>query len=342
MKFVSTGAFAALMLATASHAAPSAPTYRLSATVPLGAPDRWDYVVVDGPSHRVYVAHGDRVTVVDGREPHVVGEVAGIAGGTHGVAISHADGRGYTDDGEGGKAVAFDLATLKITKLLPAAQDADAIARDPKTGHIFTVNGDSGSLTVIDPARNAVIATINAGGKLEYAVADGAGKLYVNGAGDKTLLRIDTATNVVDARWPIPDCTSPHGMAMDVEHRRVFVSCVNSRLVVVDADSGREVAGLPIGAGTDAAAFDPVRRRVFSSNGRDGTLSVIQEMGPDSYKVIDTVTTQVSGRTMAVDPATGRVFIAAADLDTAAPPGPGGRPRFKPGSLKLLVLDPAH
>ncbi len=317
-----------------------APSYRLAATVPLGAPDRWDYVVFEPSSGRVYVAHADRLTVVDGRRAAVVGEVAGVSGGTHGTAISAADGRGYTDDGTAGQAVAFDLKTLKVLKRLPAAPDADAVARDPKTGHVFVVNGDAGTITVIDPASDAVVATVNAGGKLEYAVADGRGKLYVNSAADKQVLRVDTATNAVDARWAAPDCTSPHGMAIDAERHRLFTSCINSRMIVLDTDTGREVAALPIGAGTDAAAFDPVRRRVFSSNGRDGTLSVIQQVDPDTYRLLDTVKTAVTGRTMGIDPASGRIFIAAGEVDASVTPG--GRPKIKPGSLKLLVLDPVR
>ena len=341
MKLGLAGLFTALLFASASAQAQPGASYRMVGAVPLGAPERWDYAVVDPPTGRVYVAHGDRLTVVDGRQGRVLGEVTGIAGGTHGIAVASKQGLGYTDDGEGGQVVAFDLKTLKVVKRLPAAQDADAMTRDPVTGHVYSVNGDSGTLTVVDPASNSVVATVNAGGQLQYAVPDGRGKLYVNGAGDKTILRVDTATNSVDARWPVPDCTSPHGMAIDTAARRRVASCVNSRLIVVDLDSGREIAALPIGAGTDAAGFDPVRKRVFSSNGRDGTLSVIQEVDANTYRVLDTVKTAVSGRTMGLDPNTGRVFVVAADIDPAAAPGPNGRPKFKAGSLKLLMLDPA-
>src|SRR3974390_3047982 len=105
--------------------------YKVTKSVPLGAPDRWDYVVFDAPSHRVYVAHGDRVTVVDGHSGQVVGQVEGLPGGTHGIAISHKSGLGYTDDGRAGEAGAFNLRSLKIVKRLKAQDDADAVTIDP-------------------------------------------------------------------------------------------------------------------------------------------------------------------------------------------------------------------
>ena len=83
-------AIAGLAFAGAAHAQP-APAYTITKTVPLGAPDRWDYVVVDAPSHRVYVGHSDRVSVIDGRSGAALGAVEGLAG-VHGVAVSAANG----------------------------------------------------------------------------------------------------------------------------------------------------------------------------------------------------------------------------------------------------------
>jgi DNA-binding beta-propeller fold protein YncE len=84
------------LVATASQAGP--PNYHISKIVPLGPPDHWDYVVFDPESRRVYVAHGDRVTVVDGTNGTVVGTVEGMPGGTHGIAVSHATSKGYCDE----------------------------------------------------------------------------------------------------------------------------------------------------------------------------------------------------------------------------------------------------
>jgi YVTN family beta-propeller protein len=354
-------AFFGVMSATAM-AASGAANYQITKSIALGAPDRWDYVVYDQSSHRVFVSHGDRVTVVDALSGTIVGEVSGFPGGTHGIAIVAAANRGYTDDGRAGIAASFALSTFKVEKKLQAHEDADALAFDPVSGHVFVVDGDPGLLTVIDPKTDAVIATVNLGGKLEYAVSGNNGKLYVNGEEKREIVRVDTKTNLADAHWPIPACESPHGLAIDTESHRLFSSCVNRVMVVVNADTGAVVATLPIGKGTDAAAFDAKRKLAFSSNGQDGSLSVIQEKGPNTFEVVNTIKTAVSGRTMDVDPQTGRIFIAAADVDThapapapapaappAAPPSvpigtPAGPPRGRlpivPGSLKLLFLDP--
>lgn len=332
---------AAIALASGAAFALAPAGYKVVKEVALGAPDRWDYVVYDAPSQRVYVAHSDRISVVDGKDGKLIGDVTGVAN-THGIGI--ANGKGYTDDGEAGAVIVFDPKTLKVLKRIPAKPDADGIAVDPKTGHVFVVDGDSKTVTVVDSKTDTVLANVDTGGGLEYAVVGDDGKVYVNGSEKREIVRIDEKTNTVDAHWPIPGCTSPHGLAIDTAGHRLFTSCVNQVMTVVDTTSGRLVATVPIGQGTDAAAFDPARKRAFSSNG-EGTLTVIAEKGPNDFAVAETVPTRVTGRTMGIDPASGRLFIAAADIDPKAPvpAGPNGRPgrpRPLPGSLKLLFLDP--
>jgi DNA-binding beta-propeller fold protein YncE len=323
-----------------SAATEQSAVYQVTKTVPLGAPDRWDYVVFDPPSHRVYVAHGDRVTVVDGLDGSIIGQVEGYPGGTHGTAIVASLGVGFTDDGRAGEAGSFDLKTLKTIKRIKAAEDADGIVFDPVSGHVFVINGDTGTVTVIDPKQQGAVASLQAGGKLEAAVAGNDGKLYVNGAARSEIVRIDTRSDQVDAHWPIPDCKSPHGIAIDNAARRLFSSCVNKVLVVVNLDSGATVATLPIGAGTDSAAFDPKRKLIFSANGRDGTLSIIEEKDPQSFVALASVKTALSARTMDIDPASGRIYLVAADTDPST--ADGGKPAVVPGSVKLLFVDPAR
>lgn len=327
----------AALAASVSIAAP-APDYTLVKSVPLGAPDRWDYVVYDDATQRIYMAHGDRLAVIDARSGDVVGQVQGVTGGTHGTAISLPTHQGFTDDGEAGKAVAFDLDTLKVIREIPADDDADGIALDRATGHIFVVEGEPASITVIDPKSDTSVATIKTGEKLEYVVADGRGSIFVAGEANGDLLKIDARTNKIAARWATPGCTSPHGLALDTRGHRAFMGCANSVMMIVDTRSGRLVAKLPIGLGNDAVAFDPIRRRVFSSNGRDGTITVYQQQAPDRYVPLAPIETQISARTMALNPRTGWLFVPAANTD----PNPGGRPKVRPGSLRLMIFAPRN
>jgi DNA-binding beta-propeller fold protein YncE len=329
---------AAVLIAGAAAPAMAEPAYTLTKNTPLGAPDRWDYVVFSADAGRVFAAHGDKLAVIDARTGDLVTQIDGIPGGTHGVGISAATGQGFTDDGRAGVAVAFDLKSLKLTKQIPADKDADGIAVDKQTGHIFIIEGDPASISVIDPKTDTVVATIKAGEKMEYAATDDHGTLYVAGEEKRDLLKIDARTNTVLARWATPDCVSPHGLALDRANHRLFMGCINSIMMVVNADTGKVVAELPIGKGSDAIAFDSKRKRVFSPNGLDGTITVYQQTGADLYKVMDTIKTAVSGRTMDVDSDTGRLFVLAADTDP--PATPGARPRPRPGTLRMMILDP--
>jgi YVTN family beta-propeller protein len=319
--------------------AQTAPEYRTVKTVALGAPDRWDYVVFDPGSGRVFVAHGDELTVVDGNSGEIAGHVKGFPGITHGIALVKDSNRGYTDEGEAGKAASFNLKTFAVEKHIQAAEGADAIAFDPVSNHVFIINGDAGTITVIDPKTDAAVTTLTVGGKLEYAVPGENGKLFVNGAAKREVVSIDTSKNSIAARWPVPECESPHGLAIDASSHRLFVSCLNQQLTVLDSQSGHIVGTVPIGSGSDAVAFDPKHKLVFSSNGKDGNISVIDAKDPKSYASLGSIKTAISARTMSINPVTGRLYLASADIVPGAPPK-NGRIPTAPGSLKLLFLDP--
>jgi DNA-binding beta-propeller fold protein YncE len=335
--------FAAMLLSvTAAHAASL--LYRQTGSVNLGAPDQWDYVVFDAARQRLLVAHSTEITVVDAKTLRIAGNATGLDG-AHGIALAP-DGLIYADSGHAGSVTAFDPGHLDPVATIPTAPNPDGMSYDPATHAVITVNGKSGSVSVI-PIAGAVtpgaVTTIPIGGRLEFASPDGAGHLYVNHIDPPQIVRIDTRRRKVDATWNIPDCTSPHGLAVDPVARRVFASCLNARMMVLDADTGRVVATLPIGRGSDAVIFDPVRHRVFSPNG-DGTLSIYTEQDADHF-VGETVPTAKGARTGTVDPATGRLFLVTADVALAgAPRIPGGAPSFtfKPGTVKLLTFDPVR
>ena len=330
---------AAALLASTAAMAQTAPNYRLIKTVLIGAPDRWDYVVYhDG---RAFIAHGDVLTVVD----VAAGKVAGtlnIGGVTHGFAAVPALGKGYTDDGKAGVAVAFDLKTLKEIARIKTQPDADGIVYDSATGHLLVITGDSGKVSVIDPKTDTVIATIDGGGPLEFGVLGGNGKFYVDGEDKNEIVRMDLATNTADAHWPLTGCKTPHGLAIDRASMVLFASCGSKVMDVVSARDGKVLATLPIGEGSDFAEFDPARGLAFSSN-REGTVSVIAKQG-GKYVALPPITSQRGARTMSLDPKTGRLYLVAADstVNDAVPVTDRARYKTTPGSAKLLVLEPVR
>ena len=333
---------AAMVAALAMPALAAPLSYKITKTVPLGAPDRWDYVMFDPDFGRVYVAHGSEISVVDAKSGTIIGTVDGMPGGTHGIAWVDTLNKGYTDDGKAGEAVAFDLKTLKVIKRIKAEPDADGIVYDAPSKHVMVIDGDSGKVTVIDPKTDSVVATVDGGGGLEFGVSGDNGKFYVDGAEKGEIVRIDTRTNKADAHWPMTGCKKPHGLALDHDGMRLFASCSNGVMAVVNADTGAVVTYLPIGQGTDFATFDSVRGLAFSSN-RDGTLSVIQESSPKTFAALPPVPTEFGARTMAVDPKSGRLYLVTADFTVNNDvPASDMRHRYtiKPGSVKLLFLDP--
>jgi DNA-binding beta-propeller fold protein YncE len=157
------------------------------------------------------------------------------------------------------------------------------------------------------------------------------------------LVALDAKSLAIKATWPLPGCANPTGLALDAAHHRLFSVCANQIMAVTDSSSGKQIARVVIGNGPDAAVFDPDLGLVFSSNGSDGTLTVIREESPDDYRVIATVTTQLSARTMALDPATHRIYLAAAKLGPAPPATaerPHPRPSLVPNTFAILIAQP--
>jgi DNA-binding beta-propeller fold protein YncE len=317
----------------------AAPLYRTIQSIPLGSPDRWDYLTWDAASHRVFAAHQSTVTVVDADRLAIVGEIP--VAGANGTAVVPALHKGYSGSSQAHSIVVFDLVSLRVLKQIPADEDTDGVVYDPASQRVFVMHGDPKLVTAVDARSDTVAARIELGGKPEFAAADGAGKLYVNIVDRGAVQRIDTHSLKVDATWPLPGCERPHGIALDVSSGRLFSGCVNQRLMVLDMRDGHVVAQLPIGSGSDALGFDPKRGWVLSSNGA-GTLSVIREMSPDRYVPMPEVPTQPTARTMTLDPDTGKVFLVAAERieNDPAATDPHKRYGIRPGTVRMLVEQP--
>ena len=331
----------AALLAIASTPAILSAQYRIIHTFAVGGEGSWDYVVPDPANHRLFIGRQTRVMVVDENDGKLLGEVTGI-NGAHGTAIAEKTGHGFATSGNDSSIVMFDLKTFKVLARAHAAEDADAIIFDPPSNRVFSFNGDAHSSTVVDPVSGKFVTNIPLGGKPEYGVSAGDGMVYANITDNSEVVEIDAKKLTVARRWSTAPCKQPVAMAIDREGHRLFSGCRSGVMAVSDIAAGKVVATVPIGAGTDGAAYDPSTGDAFASNA-DGTLTVIHQDGPDAYHVAQTVQTAQGGRNMGLDPVTHRVFVVSAKMgpapaeSTAA--NPRRRPQVIPGSFVVMVVE---
>jgi len=339
----------ALLISYAVQAAPGGSGYKLIHEMPMPQVTGWDYMSIDPEARRLYIGANAGAVVFDIDAEKVVGNVpdppfkTGV-GLVHGVAVAREFNRGFLSHEVPPSVIIFDLKSLAQLGVTPTDAGTDAVLYDPASKRVFTFNGKKEGVhdaSVIDAASGKAAGTIQLPGSPEFAVADGGGHVYVNIADKSALTQIDSKTLKVTATWPLAPCKEPSGLAIDTAHRRLFAGCDNKLMAMVDGDTGKVVATVPIDDGVDANAFDPGTGYAFSSNG-EGTLTIAHEDSPDKLSLVENVKTSAGARTMAVDLKTHRVFLMAGKFGAGrpkpSPDNPHGYPEIEKGTAKLLIL----
>ncbi len=323
---------AALTLAGFAVVSAAGPGYHVVKEIQIGGEGGWDYIIADAAAHRLYVSHATKIVVTDTESGAVVGEIPDLAG-VHGFAIAADLGRGFTSNGRSNSSTIVDLKTLKPLGTVAVGANPDSIRYLADRKEVWTINHTGGSITAFDPMTGKVIATIEVGGTLEEAIEDpGAHRVYVNVEDKGALAVVDTLTHALVATWPMAGCEGPTGLAFDAKNHLLLSAC-DGKMAITDSTSGRAVTSFPIEDGADGNGFDPSTGLAFASSGT-GVLTVAHEDAPNRFTVVETVKTQVSGRTMWLDPTTHRVYVPVA----TATRGANGRSQITPGTMKVLVL----
>lgn len=330
-----------ILFASAGIAGAQGSGYKIIDNVKLGGEGGWDYLNADTATGLLFVSRGTHVQVMDMEKKTLVADIPNT-NGVHGIALAHEFGKGYISDGRDTAVTVFDIKALKTIKVIKiAGLNPDAIMYDGASKRVFTFNGRSSDATAIDAATDSVVGTVPLDGKPEFAQADGKGTIFVNIEDKSTITAFDANTLKVLKTWSISPGEEASGLAIDREHHLLFSVASNRKMIVSDYEAGKVVADVEIGEGPDAAGFDPGTQFAFSSNGRDGTLTVVREDAPDKFTVIDNVKTQVSARTMSLDQKTHRIYLSAAEFGKAPEPTkdkPHPRPPMKPDSFTILIL----
>jgi len=327
-----------LMLALMAAALFGAEGYKVLSKIKIGGAGGWDYVAMDSANRRLYASHGTVVEVVDPDAGKVVGQITGLHG-VHGIAIAADLNKGFITNGQSNSVTVFDLKTLAKMGEPAAGRNPDAVCYEPKTKRVFAMNHTGNDSTAIDGRTLEIVATFALGPAPEFCAVDGAGKVYVNLEDSSEVLEIDAAKPAVTRRISLAPAEGPSGLAIDVKGKKLFSVCGGSKtMAVIDIPSWKVIATPPIGAGPDAAGYDPGTGLAFSSNG-DGTLTIVKAVN-GKYDAVDTVTTVRGARTMTVDTSTHKVDLLAAEYGPAPPPKDGkkGRPPVLPDSFGVVVV----
>jgi DNA-binding beta-propeller fold protein YncE len=331
-KFITTIAFLALAAIPTVYAQNS--SYHVANTYHIKSAGGYDYITVDSLSDNLYVSHGTQVNIINKTTGDSIGVIK-TDKDVHGIALAHEFGKGYITNGGANSVLVFDLKTNQVLGHVPTGMFADGIFYDTFSKKVISCNGRGKNMTVIDPATDKAVATIQLTGWPEAATSDGKGRIYVNNAEKSEIDVIDAKTYKIIHTWPLAPGKGPSGLAMDRATMRLFAGCDGNLLVVMDATNGKIVTTLPIDDECDAVGFDVKLKTVYSSNG-EGTLTIIKEITPDQFTVAQVLKTEKGARTNAVDQITHNIYLPTADFKPKDPKS--FRPAAIPGTFRVLVV----
>ncbi len=322
--------------ALSRQAAPVRGAYRIVDSIP--APDAlWDLAAINSGRHRLYVGRVGGVLALDlkmrSASPAFVPSVF-----VHGVLPLGDSGRAVATNGLANTAMIFDEATGRVLSTIPTGKDPDAMVVEPRSGLVVTTNKQGADLTLIDPVAGVAVGSIPLGGEPDFPAVDGRGLLYVNINSKNEIAVVDVAARKILRRMALPGCEGPTGLAYDAADRLLLTVCDNGAVLFLAADTGRVLKSFQVGAGPDAALFDPARHRAFVPSGADGQLTIFSVYGRNRITVSQRLATQVGARLAALDSVTGRLYLPTAQI--IPPKAPGQMKSLVPGTFRILVVAP--
>ncbi len=298
-------------LCWATLASPGPSGYHILKTIHLPGTEGWDYLTMDSAARILYISRENHIDAVNVDTGAIVGKVTGLDG-TNGLLPVPELGRGFATNEDKSEGVIVDLKSLQKIGTVKTGKAPDSFVYEPVTKRVFIMNSAGASATAINAAEGTVAGTVPLGGQPEFVVADGKGSVFINITDKNEVVEVDGKALKVLHRWPLAPGEGPSGISMDRKNRRLFSACDNQKMIVMNADTGKVVAALRTGAGTDASVFDPDTMNAFAPAGGAGTLTIIHEDSPDKFSVLEEIDTQSGARTATVDTKTHNVITVTA------------------------------
>ena len=291
------------------------PSLRLIVEFELPGPPgkRFDYLTIDEDDNYLLSAHlgAGLLHVVDLRANTVVKTVPDVPG-IEGVAYIAEGKKIYTANWGENKIGVIDVARMAVVKRLPTEAKPDGIAYAAPFHKAYVSNERAKAESVIDVRGDTIVKVLRFDSETGVPQYDPiARKIYVNLQDQNILAVIDPAIDAVVGQYPVPGCRGNHGMAVDPEHHRAFLSCEgNDTLTVFDLDTRRAIAHLPMAKGADVVMFDPGLGRIYVACS-SGAISVFQMDDPAHFRKLQDFPVEPKIHSLAVDPRTHRVYAPA-------------------------------
>ena len=282
------------------------------ATIDLPGPlgKRFDYLTIDRPDDYLLSAHlgAGILYVIDMKTNKLVSSIPGVPG-IEGVVYVPELHKAYTSDWLENKIGVVDLQKMKVVAKLPTESKPDGSAYAAPFHKVYVSDERGKAEAIVDVRTDKIVKTLHFNSETGMPQYDPAAhRIYVNLQDQNLFAEIDPATDKVIGSYPVGECQGNHGMTLDVEHRRAFLSCERNNLMTVfNLDTHKPIAYLPMADGADVIKYDPGLRRIYVAC-FSGAISVFHEDDPNHYRKLQDFPVQYKVHSLAVDPLTHRVY----------------------------------
>lgn len=300
------------VLAPGVRAQAHIPTLKKVAEFDLPGPSgkRFDYLTIDPDDHYLISAHlaAGQTYVIDLRPNKVVATVPNTPG-AEGVEYVPELKKFYTSNAGDNTISVVDMRQMKVVKKLPTERKPDGSAYAAPFHKLYVSDERGRAEAIVDVTKDEIVKTLHFHSETGMPQYDPvAHKVYVNLQDENIFAVIDPATDAVTGRYPVGRCQGNHGMTLDAEHHRAFLSCEENNLMTVfDLDKHEPIAYLPLADGPDVIKFDPGLGRIYAAC-YSGAISVFHEDDPQHYRKLEDFKVQHAVHSLAVDPETHRVY----------------------------------
>ena len=308
-----------LLSAGLSSAQERAPL-QLVQTISVPGARKWDHFGVDMKGNRLFASSeeepaievfnlktGEHIrSLTDFKEPHNVLPFPELK-------------KIFVVDGEASEIKILDYDSYKIVGRTQLTIDADPVVYDPASKYLYVVNGGREAhtptclISIVDTMSGKKLADLKLdSNRLESMAIETSGpRLFVNMTGINSIGVVDRDKRTVIQTWPVAAAKENVPLQYDEATHRLFLATRKpSKLVVMNADNGKEVTSLDVADYVDDLAYDAAHHRLYiPGGGGSGAISVVEQRGADDYRVIATVPTKPGAKTARFVPEINKYFV---------------------------------